>query len=216
MAQLIVTPTILTNDPNRYKELVELYHPFTKRAQVDISDGTLTSSTTILDTAVWWPKGWTIDIHMMVSKPSAHVPILLKLMPNLVILHPEAEEDLLPIFAALQKNGIKVGVAITKSVYPGAVKSAIEAANHAMIFSGILGENGGEADLLQLEKVRILKRINTGIEIGWDGGANLSNIRTIAQAGVNVINVGSALADSPDTAKAYADLVEESEKTGAI
>lgn len=216
MALLVIAPTILTDDPAKYKLLIETYHPFTKRAQVDISDGSLAPSVTVSDTAVWWPKGWVIDIHLIVSKPSAHVPTMLKLMPNLVILHPEGEEDLMPIFSSLQKAGIHVGIAIMKDVYPGDIKSIIEVADHAMIFSGNLGQTGGTADLLQLEKARIIKKIKPSIEIGWDGGANLKNIRTIAQAGVNVINVGGAIIGSQDPAKTYADLVAEAEKQGVI
>jgi len=216
MPTLVISPTILTDDSSRYKLIIETYHPFTKRAQVDISDGSLAPDITIPDTAVWWPKGWTIDIHMIVAQPSSHVPTLLKLMPNLVILHPEAQEDLLPIFAALQKNGIKAGVAIMRDVYPGNIHPIIEAADHAMIFSGNLGQSGGTAELIQLEKVRIIKKIKPTIEIGWDGGANLKNIRTIAQAGINVINVGSAILGSQDPAKMYADLVAEAEKPGVL
>ncbi|MCL1839967.1 hypothetical protein FWF89_03165 [Candidatus Saccharibacteria bacterium] len=216
MALLVISPTILTDDPAKYKLIIETYHPFTKRAQVDISDGSLAPSVTVPDTAVWWPKGWTIDLHMIVSQPSSHVPTLIKLMPNLVVLHPEAEEDLLPIFAALQKNGIKAGVAIMKDVYPGDIANIIEAADHAMIFSGNLGQTGGTADLLQLEKVRIIKKIKPAIELGWDGGANIKNVRTIAQAGVNVINVGSAIISAQDPAKMYTDLVAEAEKLGVI
>jgi len=215
MPALIIAPTITVNDPVKYKLIIETYHSFTKRAQVDVSDGSLPGADiTVPTTAIWWPKGWAIDIHMMLSQPSSHVPTLLKLMPNLVVLHPEAQEDLLPIFAALQKNGIKAGVAVAKNIYPGHIQNIVEAADHAMIFSGNLGQTGGTADLLQLEKVRILKKIKPAIEIGWDGGANIKNIRTIAQAGVNVINVGSAIIGAGDPAKMYADLVAEAEKPG--
>lgn len=216
MPQLVVAPTINTDDPNKYKAMVEAYHSFTRRAQVDISDGSLSPYTTVPDTAAWWPKGWVVDIHLMIDQPSSHVPTLLKLVPHLAIFHAEAQEDLLPIFATLQKNGIKAGIALMKTVYPGTVKNLIEAADHAMIFSGDLGRNGGTADLMQLEKIRIVKRIKSSIEIGWDGGVDIKNIRTIAQAGVNVINVGDALASAPDPAKMYADLVNEAEQTGVL
>ena len=217
MAQLIIAPTITVTDPNRYKTLIEAYHPFTKRAQVDISDGTLEGAAlTIPETAVWWPKGWTIDLHMMVARPSEHIPTIMKLMPNLVIFHVEAEEDLAPIITGLQKSNIRTGIAIMKPTYPGTIKHLIEISDHAMVFSGTLGQNGGNADLLQLEKIRIIKRIKPNIETGWDGGVNLKNIRTIAQAGVNVINVGGALATAPDPAKMYAALSAEAEKQGVV
>ena len=216
MALIVIAPTILTNDSNRYKQLVELYHPFAKRVQIDISDGSLSAAKTVSETTIWWPKDWTVDVHMMVAQPSAHVDTLVKLKPHLVIFHAEVQEDLGPTFEKLKQNGIKVGVAIMKPTFPGSISSLIEASDHVMIFSGNLGETGGTADLLQLEKVRIVRRIKKDIEMGWDGGANMNNVRTIAQAGVTIINVGSAIVDAEDPAKMYGALMAEAEKQGVL
>ena len=68
MAITTIAPTILTSSPIEYKQLVERYYPFAKRVHVDISDGTLAPNKTIDETAIWWPKGWTIDIHMITSE----------------------------------------------------------------------------------------------------------------------------------------------------
>ena len=216
MALITIAPTILTNDPNRYKTLVEAYHPFAKRAQIDISDGTLAAQRTVPLTSVWWPKNWLTDIHMMVTQPSLYLNALIKLRPHLVIFHSEVQENLLPVFEQLHHAGIKTGLAIMKPTYPGTVRNLIEAADHAMIFSGTLGVNGGTADLLQIEKIRIVKKIKREIEIGWDGGVNIGNIRTIAQGGATVIDVGSAIANDPNPADAYAKLSAEAEKQGVI
>lgn len=216
MAISIVAPSILTKDPTEYKEIVQKYHPFVKRVHIDISDGTLSQETTINETACWWPKGWEVDIHMMTANPAAHVDNLIKLHPNLVIFHAEAKDDLLPIFDTLKQNGMKVGVAIIKGVYPPSIKAILEAADHAMIFSGAMGQYGGTADLLLLEKVPLIQEIHKGIEIGWDGGANLDNLRTIVHGGVTVINVGSAIANAPDQQKMYDTLMLETEKEDPI
>ena len=48
--------------------------------------------------------------------------------------------------------------------------------------------------MLQIEKAPIVRSIKQDVEIGWDGGANLDNIRAIAHADFDVINVGSAIA----------------------
>ena len=84
-----------------------------------------------------------------------------------------------------------------------------------LIFSGNLGEMGGKASTMQLEKIRLIKAINSNVEIGWDGGANLSNIFNLAQS-VNVINVGSAIAKSPEPEQIYKQMVEEANRKGAI
>lgn len=211
----VIAPSILSNNPTEYKELIKRYYPFAKRVHIDVSDGTLTKSTTIHESAVWWPKGWTVDIHMMTTEPSKHLPDLLKLHPSMVVFHAEASEDLLPVFDTIKQNGMKVGVAIVKGVYPGSIKTVLKAADHALIFSGNLGEYGGEANLLLLEKVALIDEIHKGIEIGWDGGANLENTRLITHSGVTVINVGSAIAKAGDPEDIYRKLCAETEN-GAI
>ena len=85
-----------------------------------------------------------------------------------------------------------------------------------MIFAGSLGKQGGEADLLQIEKIKIVRKLKSDLEIGWDGGANLTNIRALAHADINVINVGSAISKAENPADAYSNLVEESKKRGVL
>ena len=216
MAITTIAPTILTSNPTEYKETIQKYYPFAKHVHIDISDGSLTTSTTISETAVWWPKGWRVDIHMMTLHPAEHIDNLVKLKPDLVIFHAEAKDSLLPLFEKLKAAGIKVGVAIIKNVYPGSIKNILTAADHAMIFSGTLGQYGGTADLLLLEKVALIQEIHHGIEIGWDGGANLENTHIITHAGVNIINVGSAIAKADDPAQAFNDLNTATENEDAL
>ncbi len=216
MAITTIAPTILTQDPNEYNEIVKKYFNFAKRVHIDISDGTLTDQKTIAETAVWWPKGWTVDIHMITATPSVHLDNLIKLKPNLVIFHAEANEDLLPIFAKLHEAGIKVGVAIIKSVYPGNIKNILNEADYALIFSGTLGQYGGKAEPLLMEKAALIRDIKPSIEIGWDGGANEENTHLITHAGVDVINVGSAIAKAPDSAAAFNKLNKLTEKEEAV
>jgi ribulose-phosphate 3-epimerase len=211
---LNIVPTITTDDTNKYKQLVDTFHQFAKRVHVDVTDGQFATTTTIAATGVWWPKGWTTDVHMMVEKPSEYIPVIKKIHPGLVIFHAEVEEDLLPTFDELRQGGIKVGVALQKPTFPGSIKPVIEAADHVLIFSGDLGKQGGTADMLQVEKVRLIRGIKKDVEIGWDGGASLNNIRAIARSGVNVINVGSAITTASDAKSAYAGLLAESDKHG--
>ena len=216
MALVTISPAILSKTPSEYKRTVNEYYPFAKRVHVDVSDGTLTPNKTIAEDAVWWPRGWQTDIHMITDTPSTHIEMLLKIHPNMVIFHAEAKEDLLPIFKNLKDNGIKVGVAIVKSVFPGSIKGLLSAADHALIFSGDLGKQGGTADLLLLEKIALVQAINPSIEIGWDGGANLDNIRKIAQAGATVINVGSALAKATNKQETFDKMNKETENQDPI
>lgn len=211
---LTLAPTINTVDPTRYKAMVETYHTFARRVQIDVSDNTLSPAQTIPPSAIWWPKDWAADIHMMVARPSMYLDILLKLHPSLVILHSESEEDLLPVFATLKKADIKTGVVFLKQTYPGRFKQYLTAVDHALVFAGDFGHNGGAADYMQLEKVRLIRKMKKDLEIGWDGGANMQTVRTIAQGNVNIINIGEALATAPDPAAMFRDLNVEADTPG--
>lgn len=211
-----IVPTILTNDPEEYKKLIAMYQPFAKRLQVDIADGTFAPSLTIPVNNVWWPEGWQVDVHMMVVRPSEHLPVILQLKPSLCIFHAETGEDLLPMFEQLKSNGIKAGVALMKPTFPGDYKQFIEAADHVLVFAGDIGKQGSTADMLQTEKVALIKAINPNCEIGWDGGANLRTTRAIAHAGFDVINVGSALATAQDPSAMFEALTAEIDKRGVV
>lgn len=213
---LEIVPTILTKDASDFNQFMTVYKTFAKRLQIDISDGTFAPSHTVTINDITIPPDYTgkIDIHMMVRRPSAYIPALIMLKPSLVIFHAECEENLLPIFEELSSNGIKTGIAMLSPTYPGDIRAYIQAVDHALIFAGELGRQGAKADLLQIEKVNIIKSIDSKVEIGWDGGINLDNIRTLAHTGIDVLNVGSAISGEKDPAAAFKSLEEESDKQG--
>lgn len=205
----IICPTILADSPDAYKAQIENLHPFAERVQIDISDGEFAPHHTVGMEQVWWPKEWLADIHAMVMRPSEHLETIISLKPHMVIFHAETQEDIIPILAHVKKFDIKVGIALLKQTVPNLIKEAIQIADHALIFSGDLGKFGGNANLLQLEKVRLIKNINSNIEIGWDGGANLENVYGISKGGIDVINVGGYIANAQDPKAAYDSLVSE-------
>ena len=211
-----IVPTILTNNKQDFRAQVERVNVFTRRVQIDITDGVFATNPTLDITDIWWPNGWQTDLHLMVKNPSKYIETILKLRPSLVFFHAEVEENLLDSFEILKQNGVKVGVALLQSTYPGAVKQYIEAADAVLIFAGQLGMQGGVANMLQTEKIALVRNIKSDVEIGWDGGANLSNIRALAHVDLDVINVGSALSMAEDPAAVYAEMVAEIDKSGVV
>ena len=213
----IITPAILATNPDEYKAQVEAIFPFAERVHIDVTDGNFAPNLTLPETQIWWPQEWKVDIHMMVARPSEHIDTIIQLNPNMVIFHAEVEEDLVPIFERLKNETmIKPGLALLRSTVPETVATAIQAAEHILIFSGNLGEMGGHASMMQLEKIRLIKKINSNVEIGWDGGVNLSNIFNLAQSGVDVVNVGSAIMNSQNPEQSYKQMEAEINRKGAI
>lgn len=211
-----IVPTILCETPDEYKATVERLHPFAKRVHIDLTDGEFAPTFTVGVNQLWWPQEWQVDIHAMVAHPSQYVDALVQMKPYSVIFHAETAEDLTPIIQKLKAAGIKAGVALLKTTVPVTVQPYIEAAEHVLVFSGNLGHYGGTASLMQLEKVRLIRNIQPNVEVGWDGGANLENIFSLAQGGVDVINCGGAVNNQPDAAAAYKQLVDELNKHSVI
>jgi ribulose-phosphate 3-epimerase len=213
----IITPAILATNPEEYKEQVEKIFPFAERVHIDVTDGEFAPNLTLPETQIWWPQEWKVDIHMMVARPSEHIDAIIQLNPNMVVFHSEVEEDLVPIFERLKNETmIKPGLALLRSTVPETVAPAIKAAEHILIFSGNLGEMGGVANMMQLEKIRLIKAINSNVEIGWDGGANLSNVFNLTQSGVDVVNVGAAIMQAQDPEQACHQMETEINRKGAI
>lgn len=211
-----IVPTILTDNKQDYRAQAERINVFTRRVQIDVTDGIFAPTQTLDITNIWWPKNWEADLHLMAARPSESLDTILKLSPSLCILHAEASEDLLPTFAALKEAGIKTGVALLPSTFPGYVKPYIEAADHVLIFAGQLGVQGSPADLMQMEKIPLVRNMKPEVEIGWDGGANMSNVRALAHADLDVINVGSAISTAPNPAEVFEQLVAEIDKNGVV
>ncbi|MBQ6375765.1 hypothetical protein IJJ37_02465 [Candidatus Saccharibacteria bacterium] len=211
-----IVPAVLTNNKQDYRAQLERINMYTKHIQVDVTDGKFATNETLDITNLWWPQGWTVDLHLMVEQPSFYMDTVFKLHPALCIFHAEAKENLLPIFEMLHAQGIKAGVALLKTTYPGRVKQYIEAADHVLIFAGDLGRQGGAADMMQMEKIKIIRGMKPEVEIGWDGGANMSNIRALAHADLDVINVGSALSQAENPAMVYQEMVAETDKSGVV
>lgn len=212
----VIVPTITTDNPQVFTTNLQEFSKFSKRIHIDVSDGTLAPTNLLPLSSINHLDDITMDIHIMSARPSEHLNDILRIKPSLCIVHSEVDDDLQALFGALKNAGIKVGVVLLKTTYPKRVQERIAMADHVMIFAGQLGSQGGTIDLLQMEKVPLIRAIKPDLEIGWDGGVNLSNVRAVAHSGVDVINVGSAISQAPDPAAMYQSLLTESEKKGVL
>lgn len=211
-----IVPAITVETTEQFRVETEKVGAFARRVHIDVTDGEFAPTFLLGEQQLYWPEAWDVDVHAMVTRPSEHIEQIIKLKPKLVIFHAEATEDLLPHFARLQQMEIKAGVALLKKTVPATVEPLIKAADHVLIFSGELGKHGGTASMMQLEKVRLVKKIKPEVEIGWDGGVKVDNAYTLTQGGVDVLNVGGEIANSANPTETYNQLVREINKHGVI
>ncbi len=202
----VVAPALLAQTKEELAEQQARMQPFATRVHIDVMDGQFAQPMSVPPRDISWPENWEVDLHVMYAQPESQIKVLIDKKPSLVIVHAEAEGDLLEFMKSLQASGIKAGIALQRSTVPADVGDLIMAADHVLIFSGNLGHYGGTVNFLQLEKVRLVRALNPTAEIGWDGGANVDNAYTLALGGIDVINVGGALADASDPAAIFKQL----------
>jgi len=206
MAVICPTVTPSTPDPHEYRVQLERVANLSRRLQLDFMDGEFAKPAALDVKRAWWPEATQADIHLMYQRPEDSLEAVIAMKPSLIILHAEADGDLVSMLTRIRQADIKAGVALLQDTTVESAKELVAAADHVLIFAGSLGTFGGVADLSQLNKVSQIRAIKPDIEIGWDGGASLENVRTLADGGIDVINAGGAIQRAPDPAKAFAEL----------
>ncbi|MDO4684142.1 MAG: hypothetical protein Q4B06_00355 [Candidatus Saccharibacteria bacterium] len=211
-----IIPAILAETPEQYQAQIEKVKPFATRLHIDFTDGEFAPHATIKPSEIWWPDGCEADVHAMVRRPEDVLSVLVHAKPRMVLFHAEAEGDLPAVFVTLQQYGIKAGLVLLRKTVPANVANLISLVDHVMIFAGELGSYGGKAHMMQLEKVRLIKKINPMVEIGWDGGVSLDNAYSLVQGGVDILNVGGAIQFADDAEMMYKNLVTEINRHGIL
>lgn len=198
----VICPTVTASNPHNYREQMARIEPFASRVHIDFGDGEFTEKMVNIAQA-YWPDHLTADFHVMYKHPYAQMETIVSLKPNMVIVHAEAEDNILAMVLELQAVGIKAGVALLKDTKPEDHVDVISHADHVLIFGGDLGHQGGTADLTLLQKAADIRAINPTVELGWDGGISAENTPTLVEAGIEVLNVGGFIQHADDPKAAY-------------
>lgn len=211
----IICPAIMPTSDNQaaFDEMMNRLGTVSPRLQIDLMDGHFAPNRNTDPDKIWWPEGIKADIHLMYLYPQEVLPILIAKRPHMIIIHAETHGNLPEVMREIQEAGIQAGVALLRATSVDDARELIEIADHVLLFGGELG-NSGQAELAALDKVTQVREIHadlvdidSGIEIGWDGGANEGNALLLAGSGIDVINVGGALRNAEDPEHVYQKLI---------
>jgi ribulose-phosphate 3-epimerase len=205
----VICPTVMAKDSHDYREQMERVEAFATRVHIDLVDGHFAPNKTLDPGRIWWPDGACADIHLMYRRPLEKLSLLIKLRPHLVIIHAEADVDHVNFASGLRRVGIRAGLAITRDTTIRQIDPILHNFDHLLIFGGHLSYHSKEADLSMIDRIHEIRKKHPRIEVGWDGGINDRNIKEIAGAGVNVLNVGGFIQSAPMPFDAYSALQKE-------
>lgn len=198
-----ICPTVTAFTPAEYSVQLQKISQFANRLHVDLMDGIFAPTISPDLSHIWMSPGHTIDIHLMYQEPMQVLRQLIELKPHMVIIHNEVHVHHMHFVAELHKHDIKAGLALLEDTPVPYAHQIMHSFDHVLVFSGNLGHHGGHANLELLNKVKEIKSHHSEVEIGWDGGINDQNIQQLVDAGVDVLNVGGFIHNSPDPQAAY-------------
>jgi ribulose-phosphate 3-epimerase len=202
----LVVPTALSYDLEDFNSRLRRVRPFASRIHVDVTDGVFSEARTIGLDQVHGIDGIPFDLHLMFRRPQDQLARIIALRPKLAIIHAEADCDHAALAAAFRANGLKAGLALLPETAVSSVRDLLPSFDHVLIFTGTLGENGGEFKSECLPKIAAVKTIKPTLEVSVDGGVTLRNAADAVRAGADILYVGGAIQHAPSPQLAYEEL----------
>lgn len=203
----IICPTITATNFEDLNNQAKLVGGLCKRVHLDLMDGDFAPTKTPDIKQLLFDDSLELDVHVMYRNPVKNIEEIITKKPSMVLAHAESDADIPLLATKLRENSIKTGLVLLPGTSVDSIKRFLPHVQHVLIFGGDLGYHGGNADFTQLEKVQKIKLYSKYVEIGWDGGANLQNVTQLKDAGIDVINVGSAIHKAQNPKEAYNQLV---------
>lgn len=203
-----LVPAILTEDPQALETMVRQAESFTTYAQIDIMDGQFVPSRSIT-----WEHlaGISLNLaweaHLMVLHPEEYLAGFKRVGAQKVIFHYEATPSPREVISTARDLGLEVGLAVNPETPVSAILHLVSEVDSVLLLSVHPGFYGSKFIAEVMDKVAELHQALSGLEIGMDGGIRESNIAQVAQAGVDVIYVGSAIFGQPQLAESFHHLV---------
>jgi ribulose-phosphate 3-epimerase len=205
-----IHPAILAKDEEEFLRKVDRVRAFGAPLHIDVMDGLFVPEKT------WAPadrmhellEGIPFEAHLMVANPEHLVPIWLACGASKVIFHAEATTRDSLICRATAEQCVDVGIALNPETPVSRVTSELKTYNRFMLMGVTPGRSGQPFQDIAIEKMKMLRNLRPSIIITVDGGVKPENARLLAEAGADILVVGSALTEAADPVEAYARFKE--------
>jgi ribulose-phosphate 3-epimerase len=152
------------------------------------------------------------EVHLMVLHPENYLPGFHKAGAEKVVFHYEATPSPGDIISLARDLTMRVGLAINPDTPVSAILPFAAEVDSILLLTVHPGFYGSKFIPEVMNKVAELRQAIPNIEIGVDGGIKENNITQVAQAGVDVIYVGSAIFLQPHPGESFHHLQALAEK----
>jgi ribulose-phosphate 3-epimerase len=155
-------------------------------------------------------EGGVVDVHLMVTNPEHHFPLMKEAGGDSVTFHVEACAEPWNAIALARSQGLGVGVAFNPETRVQEAVAASLGADLVLCMSIHPGYSGQAFMPSALDRIRELRsQLHERVVVQVDGGITQENLLAVREAGADAIVAGSAIFDREDVSRAYNRLVRE-------
>lgn len=202
-----IAPSILSADFSRIADAVRTAEAAgADLIHIDIMDGHFVPNLTLGPQIVAALKKQTslpLDVHLMVEKPRAFIPLFRDAGADWISIHLEASRHLHKDVTSIRELGAKAGLALNPATPLHLMREIIGELDFILLLTVNPGWGGQKFIPSCMMKIRNLKdwireeKLAAAVEI--DGGVNLENFEDLIRAGADIFVAGSSIfrADDP-------------------
>lgn len=196
-----LAPSILSADFSKLGEEVSyIEQAGADVIHVDVMDGHFVPNISYGATVMKSLVGKTnlpFDVHLMIENPDQYLEDFVTEQTRFITVHQEACPHLHRTIQHIKSLDIQAGVALNPATPLSTLDYILEDLDLVLVMSVNPGFGGQKFIPSALRKVRELKERKTKekypFTIEIDGGVSLSNVKTITDAGVELVVAGSAV-----------------------
>ncbi|MEN6373587.1 MAG: ribulose-phosphate 3-epimerase [Smithella sp.] len=210
----LIAPSILSADGARLgEEIAAVEKAGADWIHIDVMDGHFVPNITVgpaIISSLRKTTGLPFDVHLMIENPDNYVESFAKAGADIITIHVEAANHLHRTVDLIKKLGKKAGVSLNPATSLTQVEEILPDIDLLLIMTVNPGFGGQQFIQNMLPKIakaaNLLSTLPNKPLLEVDGGVNLQNIKTIAQAGAQVMVAGNSVFSTADYGKTIADL----------
>lgn len=200
-AMKMVAPSILSADFSRLgEEIAAVEAAGADWIHIDVMDGRFVPNITLgpgLIASIRKTTKLPFDVHLMIENPERYINDFAEAGSDWITVHAEATVHLHRTVAMIREKGLKAGVSLNPATPLCLVEPILPDIDLLLVMTVNPGFGGQKFIEGMLPKIAAARRrideIAPEILLEVDGGVTLKNIRTIADAGADVLVAGSAI-----------------------
>ena len=201
-----LAPSILSADFSRLGECVcQIEKAGADIIHVDVMDGHFVPNISFgaaVMKSLCGKTGMPFDVHLMIEDPDRYPEDFITDNTEYITVHAEACVHLHRTIQHIKSSGAKAGVAVNPATPLSAVECVLEDVDMILIMSvnpGFVGQKFISSVLPKIRNLDELRRENNlDFTIEIDGGINPDNVKTVTDAGVDIVVAGSSVFGAAD------------------